>query len=113
MRGRILFVIRVDPADERIASEVLSELLTFAAFDVPVSVLVLDRAARLLSKEISPALSGMMASLDLYGIKDIFVERESLEKVGNPLNSLPDGTTLLDQSEVALFFRRYDSIYGS
>lgn len=108
-----MFVIRVDPADERIASEVLSELLTFAAFDVPVSVLVLDRAARLLSKEISPALSGMMASLDLYGIKDIFVERESLEKVGDPLNSLPDGTTLLDQSEVALFFRRYNSIYGS
>ena len=79
MRSEWLFILKVGPESRQAAIEVLSEVMTFAAFDVPLRLLFLDRGAKLLSAAHDPELSGMLSALSLYGVDELFVEIESCE----------------------------------
>ena len=112
MKPEVLFVVRADPSREQLATEVLSEILTFAAFDVSVRLLFLGEGVRFLAADIAPALSGMMASLGFYGIEELFAERESLEAFSVPEENLPMPVTILTESDISSFLRRHDWILG-
>ena len=78
MKPDFLFIITTDPARVPLAQEVLSEVLTFAAFDMPLSVLFSGVGTRFLTGPIEPEVQGMMASLPVYGVDEVYVDIESL-----------------------------------
>lgn len=79
MRSEWLFIVRVGPESRQAAIEVLSEVMTFAAFDVPLRLLFLDQGAKLLLAGKDPELSGMLSALALYGVSELFIETASCE----------------------------------
>lgn len=113
MRAEVLFVIRIDPAGHQIAMEVISEILTFAAFDVPLRVLFIDRGVMLFSPGIDSEIAGMIAALPLYGVTDLFIERESLEDCGLASVVLPEGATTLLRAEVPDFLHQHSGVMGA
>jgi tRNA 2-thiouridine synthesizing protein C len=112
MRSELLFVVSVDPAKRQVAIEVLSEILTFAAFDIPLRLLFLDQAIMLLMPGIDPEISGMMATLPLYGITDVFVEKESLIECGMTLDHVPEKFERLARSEISTFIQMHQRVMG-
>ncbi len=112
MKPEVLFVVRADPSREQVATEVLSEILTFAAFDVRVSLLFLGEGVRFLAADIAPALSGMMASLDFYGVEELFADRESLEAFSVSEENIPMPVTILKPSDISSCLRRHAWIIG-
>lgn len=112
MKPEVLFVVRADPSREQVATEVLSEILTFAAFDVSVRLLFLGEGVRFLAADIAPELSGMMASLGFYGVEELFAEHASLVAFSVPEENLPMPVAILTQSEISSCLRRHDWIIG-
>jgi sulfur relay protein TusC/DsrF len=112
-----LFLINKMPESELILTETLDALLTFSAFDLKVSVLLLDDGVYLLRASAGHAtdehgLSRFMATLDFYGIEPVWAERESLESRGF---APPDATRrprLLDRRELPAWLRQYAMVLG-
>jgi sulfur relay (sulfurtransferase) DsrF/TusC family protein len=78
LKPDFLFIITTNPIHVPLAQEVLSEVLTFAAFDVPLSVLFSGAGTRFLTGPIEPEVQGMMTSLPVYGVNEVYVDIESL-----------------------------------
>lgn len=110
MRSELLFVVGVDPAKRQVAMEVLSEILTFAAFDIPIRLLFLDQGIMLLMPGSDPQITGMMATLPLYGITDVFVEKESVLECGINVDSLPENVGRLPRSEIHTFMQMHQRV---
>ncbi|HAZ42278.1 MAG TPA: hypothetical protein DCY52_08405 [Methylococcaceae bacterium] len=113
MRGEYLFVVRVDPVARQLAIEVLSEIMSFAAFDVSLSLLFLDRGAYLLSPEIDAEIAGMMAALPLYGVTELYVEKESLEALALTPFTLADRVISLPRAEICQWMLQYQGVLGA
>jgi len=94
------------------AIEVLSEILTFAAFDIPIRLLFLDQAVKLLSPSSDAEIAGMIEALSLYGIKDVFVEGESLVEWGMTEECVSEQVRTLPRSEVSAFIRTHRGVIG-
>ena len=112
MRPELLYIIRVSPESRQAAIEVLSELMTFAAFDVPLRVLFLDQAAKMLVPGIDPEISGMVSALGLYGVSDLFVETESLEVMDVALSGLSLLVDRLPRGEIPGFIHSHQRVFG-
>lgn len=95
-----LLLVRVDPSSRHAAIEVLSEILTFAAFEIPLRILLLDRAAMLCSPDVDAELAGMVAAWPLYGVSQVFVENESLNDCALDPSVLPESIRTLPRAEV-------------
>jgi sulfur relay (sulfurtransferase) DsrF/TusC family protein len=108
----LLYIIRVSPESRQAAIEVLSELMTFAAFDLPLRVLFLDQAAKMLVPEVDPEISGMVSALALYGISDLFVETESLEVMGVAISGLSLQVNSLPRGEISGFIQSHQRVFG-
>ena len=113
VRGEYLFVVRVDPEARQLAIEVLSEIMSFAAFDVPLSLLLLDRGAYLLSPEIDAEVAGMMAALPLYGVTKLYVEQESLEALELTPFTLADRVISLPRAEFCQWILQYPGVLSA
>ncbi|MEY4685556.1 MAG: sulfurtransferase complex subunit TusC [Pseudomonadota bacterium] len=112
MRSELLFIVRVNPDNRQATMEVLSEIMTFAAFDVPLRLLFLDRGVRLLSSEIDPQIAGMMMALPLYGVADLFVERESLDAIEIASSALNEQVISVPRSEISRFIFQHKGVMG-
>ena len=113
---RFLFLFcRPPDASERVR-ELLEQAMTAAAFDQPVSLLLLDDAVLHLRREPPPGqsqtapLSLLFQALELYDIRSIWVERESLAERGlQPADLvLPVGT--LVRGEVPALLAAHDLV---
>lgn len=91
---KYLFLMRRLPHHSLHVQETLDQLLTTAAFDQAVSLLFLDDGVFQLKSQQSPEFmpfkntAAMFQSLELYDVRDIFVEAESLSSRGLTVDDL-------------------------
>lgn len=112
MQPELLFVLRVSPASHQAVIEVLSEVMTFAAFDIPLRLLFLDEGVKLLASDTDPQISGMLSALPLYGVSEFFVETESLVALGNASVNPTLGLSKLPRGKVSAFILSHERVLG-
>lgn len=100
---RFLFIVRSCPLAGANAREALDSVLTVAAFEQPVRMLFLDDGAFHLLRVDADASADTPSwtVLDLYGIDDVWVERESLEGRGLRIDELAIAARLVPRAELA------------
>ncbi len=116
---RCLFVFRHSPWEGGRGAESLDLLLTLAAFDQEVEVLLLDDGIWHLCSGQSPAaiglrdLGALWRNLSLYGIGGFpWVEDESLGERGVRADDLSIPVRRIRRGRVAEFWNRFDTILG-
>lgn len=113
---KILFVLRKPPHSGAYTQEMLDIIMTTAAFDQEVSVLLLDNAVFQIKKQQNPESAGlkdtaaMIKALPIYNIKSIFVEKESLLERGLSIDSLDESVQEMPRKKVGEFFMQFDLI---
>jgi len=116
---RYLFVFRHSPWDGSRGAESLDLLLTLAAFDQEVEVLLLDEGVWHLRPGQSPAaiglrdLGALWRNLPLYGISaSPWVEDESLGARGLRADDLSIPVRRIRRERLAAFWNRFDVVLG-
>ncbi len=115
---KFLFVLRTCPHNGAWAKEMLDVILTTAAFDQPVSILLLDDGVFQIKKNQNPDFLGMkdtaaiFKALELYDVNDIFVETESLSERGLNVIDLCIPTESLSQKDISQFMERFDVVFS-
>lgn len=104
-----LFLVREFARDSRAQQEGMDMLLTMAAFDQVVSVLYLDEGVRHLVDPASDPVA-RLAAFDLYDIRHVWVERESLVSCSVNDAQLPSGVTVLPRERVSTLWARHDIV---
>ena len=104
---KFLFIVRHPPLQGIALSESLDLVMTVAAFDQSVRVLFLDDGVFSLKSGQShpnPAVKSsalMFGALEVYDIKEIFVEVESLVERGLTVENLILPARLIRRTEIA------------
>ncbi|MCK4494301.1 MAG: sulfurtransferase complex subunit TusC [Methylococcales bacterium] len=116
---KYLFVLRHAPYHGLHAQEMLDVVLTVAAFEQPVALLVLDDAVFQLKqtqqtqKKTYKNLGAVFKALEIYDINDIYVETESLVERGLSANDLLLPIQSCSRSAIAHLIRQYDLIFSA
>ncbi len=114
---RYLFVLRKPPHLGIHTQEMLDIILTTAAFDQSVSLLLLDDGVFLLKKNQHPESVGMkdtaaiFMALEIYDVNDIYTETESLQERGLEANDLCLPVQNLHRKEIAGLLKRFDVVF--
>lgn len=115
---KILFVLRKPAHSGALLQEMLDIILTMAAFDQPVSVLLLDDGVFQLKNSQHPESLGMkdtaavFKALELYDVKDIYIEAESLLERGLPQNQLCLPVRILSRKAIAGLMKQFDVVFA-
>jgi tRNA 2-thiouridine synthesizing protein C len=115
---RYLFVLRKPPHSGARVQEMLDIVLTTAAFDQPVSLLLLDDAVFQLKKGQQPESSGMkdtaaiFKTLEIVEVKDIYVETESLQERGLSPSDLCLPVHELPRKDASRLMKQYDVVFA-
>ena len=113
MKESLLFVLRASVLDPRLVRESLSEVLTFAAYDVPVALLLLDATAILaFHRGFDRDLIGMMDVMPLYGVVQIWVEAEALSHLSADPSDIRPGVSLIQRADLEALFSQYGRVFG-
>ncbi|AEG00093.1 sulfurtransferase complex subunit TusC [Methylomonas methanica] len=113
---RYLFVMRHLPHVSSHVQETLDQILTTAAFDQSVAVLFLDDGVfQLKTRQDSQVMvlkntAAIFTALELYEIKDVFVEAESLADRGVGLDDLILPVRTIPRADVNALIRCQDVI---
>jgi tRNA 2-thiouridine synthesizing protein C len=113
---KILFVLCKPPHSGAYAQEVLDIILTTAAFDQEVSVLLLDDAVLQLKKQQKPESAGLkdtaaiFKALPLYNVNTIYIETESLQEWGLSADNLSEAVIEIPRNKVGNFFKHFDLV---
>jgi tRNA 2-thiouridine synthesizing protein C len=113
---KILFVLRKPPHSGAYWQETLDVVMTAAAFDQDVSLLLLDDAVFQLKSGQNPegfglkATIGMIKALPLYGINPIYVETESLIARGLSQADLSETVIAIPIADLGRWQRSFDLI---
>lgn len=116
MSKQILFILRKPPYSGAYAHEALDLIMTAAAFDQDVSLLLLDDAVFQLKCQQKPESAGlkdtaaMFDALGVYGINNIYVEIESLQGRGLVASDLSQAVKQISRQEMGEFIRQFDVI---
>jgi len=111
-----LFVLQNSPYRGNDAQESLDRILITAAFDQPVSLLLLDEAVfhikqgQRVNEAGGKNISAIYRSLELYDIEAIYVEQESLTQVGLVLEDLVFPVQVLSSSDIAALIQQFDVV---
>jgi len=111
-----LFVMRHLPHNSSHVQETLDQLLTTAAFDQPVSLLFLDDGVFQLkpqqSSEFMPLknTAAMFQSLELYDIRQLYVEAESLSDRGMTSEDLILPVCCIPRDAVNALIQQHDIV---
>ena len=111
---KILFVLRKPPHSGAYAQEMLDIIMTVAAFDQEVSILLLDNAVFQLKKQQRPEGTGLkdtatiFKALPLYDINTIYAEAESLQERGLTPDSLDESVIKIPRNNVGEFFKQFN-----
>ncbi len=99
--------------------EKLDIVMTAAAFDLEVSLLLLDKAVFQLKKHQNLENTGLkdtapiFKALPLYNIQSIYVEIESLLENGINTESLDEPVNVIPRDQLGVFFRKFDLLISS
>ena len=113
-----LFVLRKPAHSGAYVQEMLDSILTTAAFDQKVSILFLDDGVFQLKSGQNPEKAGMkdtaaiFNALEIYDVKDLYAEVESLQERGlNPGNlCLP--VQEFYRRDIAGLMKRFDVVFA-
>jgi tRNA 2-thiouridine synthesizing protein C len=113
-----LFVMRHAPHSGVYVEEQLDTVLITAAFDQPAALLFLDDGVFQLKTAQSPEVGGLkdtaaiFRTLELYEVRQLFVELESLKERGLEAHDLLLPVQTIARGDVAGLMRCYDVISG-
>ena len=114
--ARLLFLLRHGPGSGRLG-EWLDAVLTFAAFDADIGILMLDAGvlhARQNPSPDSPTPQGnLLENLRFFGVDALWVERESLTEQKMLADDLPPHIHGIARAEVAGFLDDFDQVFGA
>jgi tRNA 2-thiouridine synthesizing protein C len=115
---RYLFLVRQAPYRGVRSQEALDLLLTLAAFDQAVDVMLLDDGVWQLHRGQQPETltqkncAAMWQVLEMYGIQSPWVESESLRERNLDTADLVLPVRLVPRAKLAEVFREYDRVLG-
>lgn len=113
-----LFVLRKAPHSGAHIHEMLDIILITAAFDQPVSILLLDDGVFQLKNGQNPESAGMkdtaaiFKALEIYDVKDIYAEVESLQERGLKSGDLCLPVQEFYRKEIAGLLKRFDVVFA-
>ncbi|WP_404360172.1 sulfurtransferase complex subunit TusC [Methylotuvimicrobium sp. KM1] len=116
MHKKFLFVLRKPPFNGVSVQETLDSVLTIAAFDQAVSLLLLDDGVFQLKNGQQPERFGMkdtaavFGALEIYDIHDIRGEVESLQERGLKPGDLSLPVREIYRKDVAAYMKEFDVI---
>lgn len=115
---RYLFVLRSAPHSGSSVQEMLDIILTTAAFDQPVSLLLLDAAVFTLKNNQQPEkyqakdTAAIFKALEIYDVNDIYVETESLQERGLKFTNLILPVQEIQRKNIADLMKQYDTVFS-
>lgn len=113
-----LFVLRKPAHSGAYVQEILDIILTTAAFDQSVSILLLDDAVFHFKKNQNPESIGMkdtaaiFNALQLYDVKDIYIEQESLWARGLMREDLGLPVEEISRNQIAGLMKKFDVVFA-
>ena len=113
-----LFVLQKPAHSGAYAQEMLDIILTTAAFDQSVSILLLDDGVFQLKKGQRPENAGMkdtaaiFNALEIYDVNDIYAEVESLQERGLNPGDLSLPVQALYRKELTGLIKRFDVVFS-
>ena len=91
-------------------------MLTFAAFDADIGILMLDAGvlhARQNPSPDSPTPQGnLLENLRFFGVDALWAERESLSEQKLPADGLPPDVNSIGRADVAGFLDDFNQVFG-
>jgi tRNA 2-thiouridine synthesizing protein C len=114
---RYLFILRKPPHSGSHVQEMLDIILTAAAFDQSISLLLLDDGVFQLKKSQQPEVLAMkdtaaiFEALELYEITQVYVELESLQERGLKPADLALQVMPIHRHMVAGLMKQFDVIF--
>ena len=113
-----LFVLRKPAHSGAYVQELLDIILTTAAFDQKVSILLLDDGVFQLKNGQHPENIGMKDSaaifnaLEIYDVRDIYIEAESLQERGLKGSDLCLPVEEFYRKDIAGLIKRFDVVFA-
>lgn len=113
-----LFVLRKPAHSGAFVQEMLDIILTTAAFDQQVSLLLLDDGVFQLKTNQQPDLNGykdtaaIFSALEMYDVNAIYIEAESLSERGLQVEDLFLPVQLLNRRNVSEFMQGFDVVFS-
>ncbi len=115
---KVLFVMRHGPYGTGLAREALEAALGTGSFGANPTVLFMDDGVwQLLANQEGAALQqknhyAMLSALPLYGVEELFVERNSLDTRHLTAKDLPDNVTIIGTAQASRLLADSDVILG-
>lgn len=115
---RYLFVLRKPPYSGAQVQEMLDIILTTAAFDQDVSILLLDDGVFQLKIGQDPESLGLkdtsaiFKALKIYDVNDIYTEVESLQERGLKPGDLGLPVQEIYRKDIAGLMKRFDVVFA-
>ncbi|MEY3882296.1 MAG: hypothetical protein RIQ94_3092 [Pseudomonadota bacterium] len=118
MNKRYLFVLRKAAHSGVYAQEMLDIILTTAAFDQAVSILLLDDSVFQLKKHQYSEkhdmkdIAAIFSALEIYDVKNIYAENESLQERGLSADDLCLPIQLIVRRDTPELMQQFDVIFS-
>ncbi len=114
---RYLFMLRKPPHSGSYVQEMLDIILTTAAFDQPVAIVLLDDGVFQLKINQRPAAgmkdtAAIFSALELYDVTAIYAEAESLQERGLILADLCLPVQGVGRKELGTLMHQYDVVFS-
>lgn len=115
---KYLFVLRQSPHSGAQVQEMLDVILTAAAFDQQVGVLLLDDAVFQIKKGQQPETLGMkdtaaiFKALEIYDVTHVYTEVESLQERGLKPGDLCLPVQELYRKDIAALMKQHDVVFS-
>jgi len=112
-----LFVLRSASHSGCAVQEMLDIILTTAAFEQQVALVLLDDAVFALKANQQPEkyevkdTAAIFKALEIYDVNDIYVESESLQQYGLTVADLSLPVEIIKRSEIASLMKEYDIVF--
>lgn len=116
---KILFVLRKPPHSGVYTQEILDVVMTAAAFDQEVSLLLLDSAVFHIKKQQRPESLGLkdtaaiFKALPLYNIGILYVETESLSELGLTPDNLDEPVIAIPRTKIGEFLNTFELVLSA
>jgi sulfur relay (sulfurtransferase) DsrF/TusC family protein len=114
--ARLLFLLRHGPQSRQLG-EWLDAVLTFAAFDADIGILMLDAGVLHVQQTPSPDSlmphGNLLENLRFFGVDALWAEQESLIEQKMPADSLPPDIHCIGRAEVAGFLDDFGRVFGA
>jgi tRNA 2-thiouridine synthesizing protein C len=113
---KILFVLRKPPHSGAYVQEMLDIIMTVAAFDQEVTLLLLDNAVFQIKKRQNVENTGfkdtatIFKALSIYNVQALHIESESLQERGLVVDDLSEPVQVILRNKVSDFLKQFDLV---